>query len=221
MEGRRFNLQSSNIQAIVFDFDGTIANTMPILERIAVTLLQKNYGISKDLATRGYISTTGLPFVQQIELLFPKHSLNQKVVAAFERKKLENIFEQPLFADTSETLDTLRARDYFIVISSSTIQPTIEEYCKRVGIAELLDLMLGFSPGFEKGKAHFDQVCKHFDINPGSILFIGDSIKDAERALEHHTSFIGRTGMFSREEFVKVVPDCITVSSLIELLDIL
>jgi phosphoglycolate phosphatase-like HAD superfamily hydrolase len=204
----------------VFDFDGTIADTMSVLERIAVDLLTKNYGISREFARLGYVSTTGLPFCQQIELLFPNHSSNQNVVATFERKKLESIFEQPLFDDTIETLDFLRGKGYLVAISSSTIQSTIEEYCKRTKIADCLDLILGFAPGFEKGKAHFARACEAFKISPKSILFIGDSLKDGERALESQVAFIGRIGMFDHEDFVRIIPACTTITELSDLIEL-
>ncbi|MFW9914224.1 MAG: HAD family hydrolase [Candidatus Thorarchaeota archaeon] len=216
----RITLQTA-IKAIVFDFDGTIADTMPVLERIAVELLQKNYGISKEFARLGYITTTGLPFCQQMELLYPKNPLNQGVIDIFEKKKLESIFEQPLFEDTIDVLDNLRERGYITVISSSTIQSIIEEYCKREGIAERLDLILGFAPGFEKGKAHFTRTCEVFDLKPSNILFVGDSLKDAERALEGQVAFIGRVGMFASEDFAKIIPDCQIVFKLKELLNLL
>lgn len=221
LEGRRSKLQHDNVKAIVFDFDGTIANTMPVLESIAVELLQENYGLGEEFARLGYISTTGLPFCQQIDLLFPNHARNQIVVDAFEKMKLERIFEQPLFEDTIETLDDLRERGYNIAVSSSTIQFTIEEYCKRVNIADRLDLILGFAPGFEKGKGHIARTCEVLGVTPENILFVGDSLKDADRAIESQVAFIGRTGMFSREDFVKIIPDCPTVAELNELPEVL
>ncbi|MFQ5978698.1 MAG: HAD family hydrolase [Candidatus Heimdallarchaeota archaeon] len=221
LQGRRSKLQHDNIKAIVFDFDGTVANTMPVLESIAVELLQENYGLGEEFARLGYISTTGLPFCQQIDLLFPNHARNQTVVDVFERRKLESIFEQPLFEDTIETLDNLRGQGYYIAVSSSTIQSTIEEYCKRVNIANRLDLILGFAPGFEKGKAHITRACEVLGVTSENILYVGDSLRDADRAIESHVAFIGRTGMFSREDFVKIIPDCPTVSELNELPEVL
>ena len=115
----------------------------------------------------------------------------------------------------------MRERGYITAISSSTIQSIIEEYCKREGIVERLDLILGFAPGFEKGKAHFSRTCEVFDLKPSNILFVGDSLKDAERALEGQVAFIGRVGMFAPEDFAKIIPDCQIVFKLKELLNLL
>ncbi|MFX0115161.1 MAG: HAD family hydrolase [Candidatus Hodarchaeota archaeon] len=205
----------------MFDFDGTIADTMPVLETIAVDLLKKNYGISREFARLGYVSTTGLPFCQQIELLFPNHPFNQNVVDTFERKKLASIFEQPLFEDTIKTLELLKGKGYLVAISSSTIQSTIEEYCIRIKIADYLDLILGFSPGFEKGRAHFARACEAFNISPRNILFIGDSLKDGERALESQVAFIGKIGMFGHEDFAKIIPNCTTIAELSDLIELI
>ncbi len=210
-----------NYEVVVFDFDGTIADTMPILENIAVGLLKKHYGISEEFARLGYIQTTGLPFVQQMELLFPNHQLNQEIVQSFETRKLHSVFDQPLFNDTTATLETLNLKGYKTAISSSTIQSTIEEYCKRTKISQNLDLILGYSPGFEKGRPHFSKIVQFFQTGNDKVLFIGDSLKDAERALTSHVGFIGKLGMFSSNEFERIIPNCRTIKDLCELVDII
>jgi len=42
-------------KAIIFDFDGTLANTMPFLTELAVKLITANYSISKEEAKRRYL----------------------------------------------------------------------------------------------------------------------------------------------------------------------
>ena len=64
----------------MFDFDGTLIDSMPFLEKNAVTLLRKFYSFSKEEAHEKYRATTGLPFVQQIEIIAPQNKLNTSIV---------------------------------------------------------------------------------------------------------------------------------------------
>ena len=73
---------------------------------------------------------------------------------SFEQEKINSIFNLPLFEDTLETIDFLRKQGYLVAISSSTTQPTIEKYCENNNL--IVDQILGYRPGFEKGKDHFD-----------------------------------------------------------------
>jgi phosphoglycolate phosphatase len=189
---------------IVFDFDGTVANTMPVLEEIAIDLIPKYYNLSVEEARESYRATTGLPFVQQIEILFPNQSSNEEIVALFEDEKIKKIFNQPLFPDTKEIMQYLKERNYYTAISSSTTQPIIVEYFNRVDMLDLVDSVLGFRPGFEKGKHHFDYLIEKYRLRANELVFIGDSLKDKERAHINDIPFIARIGpMFSESDFRK------------------
>ena len=56
--------------AVIFDFDGTLADSMPFLESIGVEMMMKYFGVSKEDATKRYRSTTGLPYEQQVKMNF-------------------------------------------------------------------------------------------------------------------------------------------------------
>ena len=109
-------------KVIVFDWDGTIANTMPILTKIAVDLLTHHYQLDRDQAKQLYIETTGLPFVQQIALIFPKNTKNTLVVSEFEQKKENTFFDQALFPDVVTVFQAFKRVNVSIAVSSSTIQ---------------------------------------------------------------------------------------------------
>jgi beta-phosphoglucomutase-like phosphatase (HAD superfamily) len=49
-------------RAVVFDFDGTLADSMPFLQKIGVDIMMTHFGVSKENATERYVSTTGLPY---------------------------------------------------------------------------------------------------------------------------------------------------------------
>ena len=206
------------IKMITLDFDGTTADTMPTLEKTAVRLIKQNYSLLEDDARTKYRRTTGLPFEQQISILFPDHEKNEFVITEFEKEKIEGIFDLPLFSDAKETIDYLRENDYLVTISSSTTQPIIEKYCKINGLT--VDQILGYRPGFEKGKDHFDFLIEKFDVVNSEMIYVGDSLKDCERAQGSDIIFIGRFGMFSREDFDEISKSKLYISELADLIEI-
>ncbi|TFF85163.1 HAD family hydrolase [Candidatus Heimdallarchaeota archaeon] len=203
------------IKLITFDFDGTTADTMPFLEKIAIKLLTQFYKLPTEEARLKYRSTTGLPFEQQVTQLFPQHSMNTRVIELFEHQKIEEIFSLPLFPDTKEVINHLKRRGYLIAISSSTFQSTIEEYCKRKGLE--VDQILGYRKGFEKGRDHFEFLQKKFNVSADEMVYIGDSLMDCKRAESNDILFIGKTGMFKKQQFNEISSSNLTIDSLSEL----
>ncbi|GAH91182.1 unnamed protein product, partial [marine sediment metagenome] len=87
------------IKAVIFDFDGTIANTMPFLTELAIKVITENYNISKDKAKTRYIETIGMDFASQLETIFPGNPANQQVSTIFEERKVNGIFDYPTFLE--------------------------------------------------------------------------------------------------------------------------
>ncbi|TFG31286.1 HAD family hydrolase [Candidatus Thorarchaeota archaeon] len=187
-------------KAVIFDFDGTLADSMPFLESIGVEMMIKYFGVSKEDATHRYRSTTGLPYEHQVKMNFPGHPNCEKAIEEFEKLKIDTIFDQQLFDDTIDTVKKLNDMGMDVFVSSSTFQTTIEEYFRRLGILNLFRGILGYRPGFEKGADHFNHINIEYEIQFNDMLFVGDSLKDYERS-QGFCKFIGILGMFTSDDF--------------------
>jgi phosphoglycolate phosphatase-like HAD superfamily hydrolase len=207
-------------RAVIFDFDGTLANSMPFLAEIGVEVMMKFYSVSKEDAAERYKSTTGLPYEHQIKLNFPDHKANEETIAIFEKMKIDRIFEQELFPESKDTLNSLKKKGFMLFVSSSTFQSTITEYFDRLNMLELFTDILGYRPGFEKGAHHFNHVRDRHDISLNEVAFIGDSLKDFERS-KNHTQFVALEGMFSRNDFVEAGHEGHVITNLSDLEGIL
>lgn len=202
--------------AIVLDFDGTLADSMPFLEKIGVQVMMKYYAITKDEATRKYRITTGLPYEHQIKQNFPNNEKNEVAITEFEKLKIDRIFEQELFPDAQQTLLELSQMNLDIFVSSSTFQSTIIKYFEQRGLKELFREILGYRPGFEKGADHFKHIQLKYGHNNESMVFAGDSLKDYERSIGY-ARFIGKTGLFSEQDFRKIGHNGPVINNLQEL----
>ncbi|MHA1964548.1 MAG: HAD family hydrolase [Candidatus Thorarchaeota archaeon] len=207
-------------RAVIFDFDGTLADSMPFLQNIGVAIMMKHFGVSKEDATKRYVTTTGLPYEHQIKMNFPEDPRNEAAIEEFEQLKIERIFEQGLFPDAESTVSKLGERGFDVFVSSSTFQPTIEEYFKRKGILQLFKAIVGYRPGFEKGADHFNHISSTYKIPMDNMVFIGDSLKDLERS-EGYCDFIGVLGMFDSQSFLKAGHRGRLISYLSEIPDII
>lgn len=207
-------------KAVVFDFDGTLADSMPFLQSIGVEVMMKHFGVSKDDAIKRYVTTTGLPFEHQIKLNFPGDTRNAAAIEEFEQLKIKRIYEQELFPDAEQTVRELAKRGFDVFVSSSTFQTTVEEYFRRKGILDSFNAIVGYRPGFEKGADHFKHISATYDIPFESMVFVGDSLKDFERS-KGFCEFIGVIGLFDSEQFYEAGHKGLLISHLIELLGLI
>jgi len=113
-------MEKISCKAVIFDFDGTLADSMPFLESIGVEMMMTYFGVSKEDATSRYRSTTGLPYEQQVKMNFPDHPKNERAIEAFEKLKIDRIFEQQLFEDTEDSVRKLNQMGIDVFVSSST-----------------------------------------------------------------------------------------------------
>lgn len=183
----------------IFDFDGTVVDSMGHIADVAVEMMTDCYDISEKEAREKFVKTSGIPFFRQLEVLFPSDSRNKGVVQKFEDKKQVYFLDEPLYPDTQLILNHLRKCKYISAVSSSNLQEIIDKYLEQKNVE--FDEALGFREGFEKGPAHFDFLKEKYALEKSEMLFVGDSLNDARRAREYGMDFIGRIGTFSEEDF--------------------
>ncbi|MBN2038559.1 MAG: HAD family hydrolase [Spirochaetes bacterium] len=206
-------------KAFLFDFDGTLVDTMEGFADIAGRIINEFHPeVSFEKARANYLLTSGAPFFQQLEILFPGDKKNSEKVKLFEEEKQEGFFMQNFSDDVKYTINALRKRGDIAGVSSNNFQELIDKFIEREGL--VFDVVLGFNNGFQKGKDHFEYVMKKFSISPDLLTFVGDSLKDAEKALANKIKFVGKCGTFKREDFLKIDGSLKTVENIRELLNL-
>lgn len=208
-------------RALVFDLDGTLIPTMETYADIAADTIQEHLKMKWSDARAAYIQTSGLPFEKQLYEIFPNitENIHAKTVNDFETKKALYFKDQNFPLDVLNCLKFLKSKNYLIIISSNNFQTLVDEIIDRTNFT--FDLALGYKKNFSKGLDHFLYIEKKFNINHTSITFIGDSIKDLEKALHYRSDFIGIEGIFQTHHFKKIDPNVKVVNTFERIKDFL
>jgi phosphoglycolate phosphatase len=185
--------------AVVFDLDGTVADTMPFLTGLATELLGR-YGLTAGDARRRYLSTVGIDFASQLEELFPGHPTNREVAAEFETRKRATFLRCRVFPDVTETLALLRRAGVRRFLCSSTTRDLVTAYVCAHGLDDDLDDYTGFERGCSKDR-QLDLLVEKHRLPRDRVLFVGDAPRDAELLRRTGVHFIGVHRVVSADQF--------------------
>jgi phosphoglycolate phosphatase len=200
----------------VFDFDGTLVDSMEAFADIAGKVITQHYEVPFERARTLYLQTSGVPFFEQLEILFPGDLHNPKSAQTFEILKTKRYFDYPLFEGVLEIFERLKRRGIKTAISSNNFQDLISRFVNRRRIPS--DFVLGYRQGFSKGRDHFDHLKQLLSLENHQMLFVGDSLKDAEMAEHNAIEFVGKAGTFRKEDLIARFPKSQVISRLTELM---
>ncbi len=207
-------------QAVIFDFDGTLVDTMSGFADIAADVIHRRFGLALDRARDEYLATSGLPFRQQLDLIVPDGPDLDAAANEFEQAKLDGFFAETFSDDVRTAVNGLSDRRILTIVSSNNFQHLVDAFVARDPDIRF-DLVLGARDNFFKGRDHFDHIERTFGLARERMLFVGDSLKDGERAMECGVPFVARLGTFGRQDFERRFPGVRAVDTLSQLLDIL
>lgn len=208
-------------QAVVFDFDGTLVDTMAGFADIAADVIHRRHGLDRAFARAEYLRTSGLPFRQQLDLICPGDARNDDAAAEFESTKQAGFFAERFDDDVKAAVRGLQGKGLKCIVSSNNFQELVDRFVAREPDVRF-DLVLGARPpDFYKGADHFRHVKATLGLAGGQLVFVGDSLKDAEKARDNGVRFVAKTGTFTHDDFQRHFPGVPTVDRLTLLLDML
>ena len=191
-------------KVLLCDLDGTLIDSMPTLADLATDVMERMYGTPRMLARELYLATCGLPFVKQLEEIFPADPRNPIASDLFEARKPAKCGAIRMPAETRRALERMRARGVRIAVSSNNGTENVEAFVR--GAEFNFDLVLGFGGGLAKGRPHLDRTSAVFGIGRQEMLFVGDSLHDGEIAEKEGVPFVGVAGTFSADRFTLRFP---------------
>jgi phosphoglycolate phosphatase len=191
-------------KALLCDLDGTLIDSMPTLADLASEVIEARFGTPRILARELYLATCGLPFVKQLEEIFPGDPRNAAASTEFEGKKPARCGAIRMPAETRRALEELRGMGVRIAVSSNNGTENVEAFARQAGFA--FDLVLGYGDGLAKGRPHLDATSRAFAADRQEMLFVGDSLHDGEIAEREGIPFVGLATTFSPERFTLRFP---------------
>ncbi len=186
-------------RVLVFDLDGTLVLTMDQFAEIAANLLFLYYLIPKSSGKHLYLTSSGIPFGDQLSRIRPHGEFNTLIEDAFENQKEEVAASVCLGSDASEALHQLQKRGHWLCISSNSKQRHVADFVSKSPVR--FDVALGLDNGNGKGRVHFDAICSELHCTRADMTFIGDSIYDQHLAKSEGVDFIARLGTFMEHDF--------------------
>ena len=196
----RTPLMGAEPKAVIFDLDGTIADTMPFLTDLAVELISEHYPVPRGVARERYRETTGMNFAAQLERIFPGHPKNPDIATAFESRKRRGFLDHPVFPDALAALLHFKSRNVRRFVCSSTKQEILSEYVSANKIDHLLDGYFGQTASLDKGQ-QVERILEEHHLEPSNVLYVGDSLLDWDFIKDKGVRFLGVRRIFDEQDF--------------------
>lgn len=194
-----------SVKVVLFDFDGTIADTLDAILAIA-NRLSGEFGYKKstredieafrNLDSMQIIKTSGIPLVKLPFLLqMVKLELNQEI------KNLKPI------AGIVEVLQSLKKNGKTLGIVSSNSKENVKIFLENNGLKELFDFVYSGSTLFGKNKI-IKKFLRQEQLKPEEVIYVGDETRDIEAAKKIKLKVVAVSwGFNSKEVLVKEEPD--------------
>jgi phosphoglycolate phosphatase len=177
------------LQAVLFDFDGTLADSLPIgLD--AFNGLADRYGFRP--LSRDEAESLRLLSSRQVIRRFGGTWKCSRVLRAAKRKIAEHATEIQPFPGIPEMLDKIHSRGLHIGIVSSNSEPTIHSFLGHHNLARFVSTVRGGSSIFGKARV-LRRACRALELNPGHAIYVGDETRDVEAARRAFIPCIGVT----------------------------
>lgn len=204
-------------KVIIFDFDGTIADTLPIALKIMETVI-KDFGYSSisSKEIEKLRSMSPLDIIMHLKLPLWKIP---KLISAI-RNKLHNQIEKvDLFPGIEKVLLKIKFRGYRLAILSSNKKETLDKFLLKKQLM-FFDFVQSEPNVFEKSRL-IKRFLKKNKINKEDAIYVGDEVRDIEACKKSGISIVAVTWGFNRKDILKKFKPDYLVHKPEEILDIL
>ena len=205
-------------QAIVFDFDGTLADTLEAA-RLVVNELADEFGFKR-------VEAADIPEMRQLSVSQILKNLGiskLKVPSLLAKgtKRLKSRIEQISMIDgMKDALMEVREMTDSLGILTSNSEENVHLFLRAHGLDDMVDFIVTSSKLSGKSK-YLRRICKQHANEDGGVIYIGDEQRDVEASQKVGIPVIAVTwGFNSRESLAKHDPDYI-VDDASELLAVL
>ena len=205
-------------RALIFDFDGTIADTLDEVLKL--------YNQMSDEFQLRPISEEELPALRKLTLseLLEHLEISKlavpKILYKGTRTLKKSIPHLPLIEDMDTALKQLRKSIEYMGILTSNSEENAQLFLKTHNIEDLFDFVLSTSKLTGKSR-YLKNVLSKYELEPQDAIYIGDEVRDIKSAKKAGIPIAAVTfGFNSKEALEKESPDylCDTPAELVKIL---
>ncbi len=202
VEGTAVKNPMKNKKYIIFDFDGTIANTIPVMRTIAqkiveegkpgMKITEEDWEWVRNHKLMDFPKKFDIPLFRIPGLLLQGREIMKKLIYSVEPCK-----------GIEEAINELKAKGYSCAILSSTNRDTIQEFLLQHSLVDLFDFVHSELNLFGKSAA-LTSLMKQYKMPQEKVVYVGDEIRDLGACQKIKLDCISVTwGLSSPEAFKK------------------
>lgn len=177
------------INAVIFDFDGTLVDSEPIYYEAEKTLFAE-YGIH-DFSKKDKEKYVGLSTREMMERVVMNYNLNESPEVLIDKKNRNYLRlvrnKSIVFPEMIDFIALVKKNNYHLCLASGSSKTVLDELLPMVGLADSFEVVLS-SDQVQRGKPNPDiflESARRMGIEPQSCLVIEDSgygVEAAKRA---------------------------------------
>lgn len=184
------------MKSVIFDFDGTIADTLPIAIECAETVLG-DLGLNEEKINR-YKNMTVKQLIKELNV--PYHRIPKYVVLARSYIK-QNISKVQVFPGLADVIKKLHDSGHHLYIVSSNSVENINALLINNELNQYFESIVGGVGVFGKTIA-LKSVIKKYKIDRNSCIYIGDEVRDIKASNKVGLPVISVTWGFNGEKIL-------------------
>lgn len=184
-------------RALIFDFDGTIADTLEEARHI-YNRLAPEYKLrtveAAEVAELRHLTLSG--FIDHLKI--PKRKVPM-ILARGTMMLRASIARLPLIPGMAEVLPDLRKHAHTFGILTSNAAENVELFLHAHGIRDLFTFISSTSKLTGKSR-HLAAIKRTFSLNPAEMIYIGDEVRDINSARKAGIAVAGVSWGFNSAE---------------------
>jgi len=211
-----------NVEAIVFDLDGTIVDFTLDYKSARAEVIQflNNQGFPTSIFS---LNETVFEMLRKLEIYIQNQPMSHKnyselrkhIFTILEKYELESAASTRLVPGIFETLQTLKKMAFKLGIFTVNSQKSADYILSVFRLKPFFEAVVTRDsvPDVKPNPMHLETVLRILKAKPEDTLVVGDSVLDMKAAQELKVYFVGvSTGVSSPEELTRAGVDCLITS---------
>jgi phosphoglycolate phosphatase-like HAD superfamily hydrolase len=212
---------------IVFDWDGTLIESLPLKIQNAGQLFQETFEVSAGDVEAAYRIHSGIPrrqlfdaICEEVEIPALTDEPFSDLSIKFTARNCESVSNLQVEPAVISTLETLNGFGYPLFISTSAAPDEVQTVAKSLELDSYFKEILGSHEDFTKGPVHIDYILNRFPVERNRLWFVGDEPNDVLLGKKAGVRTVARTGSHPQERLMAAQPD-VLIESITELIPLL